>query len=220
MQENEVLEEHVSNDPTGDAPSEKPKLKRNGVKDEFKKKGEELDKEQRPPMSKEDTVKFYEENIPFMKLQDEYEEYIYRFNERKVKSLELQVRELEAIGFLGQWKAQQDEAKRRHDQETKMKEEWDAMTDGQKEEYKQKAKANIRVMELQAKGSILYTGENAGDVMSFMTGELHQPIIVESSDKKFCIQIPDGQEKAVEICMLPGQTLTRTEAGEFIVTQE
>lgn len=207
-------------DPTQDKSKERPKLKRNGLKEEFKKKGEDLDKEQTPPMSKEDTVKFYEDNLPFMRLQEEFEEIKYKFDERRIKNLELRVRELEAVGFLGQWKAQQDDAQRRHDQEQKMKEEWDAMTPEQQEEYKQKAKANLRIMELQAKGHVIYDGTNAGDIMSFITGELHGDIISNEPDKKYCVQIPDLHKEGafVEICMIPGQTLTRTEAGEFIVS--
>ncbi len=225
MQENENLQpdnisSQAQSDPAQDKANEKPKLKRNGLKEKFKKKGEELDEKEKPPMNMEETIKFYKEKLPFMRLQDEYDETVYRFNERRVKNLELQVRELEAIGYLGQWKAQQDEAKRKHDNEQKMKEEWDAMTPEQREEWKQKAKANLRIMEMQAKGSVLYDGTNAGDIMSFVTGELHSEIISQEEDKHFCFQIPDGAGGFTELCLVPGQTLTRTEAGEFIVSFE
>jgi hypothetical protein len=85
-----------------------------------------------------------------MKMQDEYEKLAFAFAERKVAYLELQVRELEAIGYLSQWKAGQDEAKRRQEQEEKMKAEWDAMTPEQQDEYRKQAEANIAEMQKQA----------------------------------------------------------------------
>lgn len=117
------------------------------LKEEFRNGPEQ---EQKAPMSKEDTIKFYTENIPFMKLQDEYEEYIFKFNERKTRQLELQVREIEAVGYLSQWKAGQDEAKKRKENEDKMKADWDAMSPEEQEEWKQKAKKNLEDIEKQA----------------------------------------------------------------------
>jgi len=116
-------------------------------------KGPESAQENAAPMSKEDTIKYYEENVPFMKMQDEYEELMYKFHERKVKNIELQVRELEAIGYLAQWKAGQDDAKRRQEQEEEMKAQWDAMTPEQQEEWKQRAKENLAEIEKQAAAS-------------------------------------------------------------------
>lgn len=198
---------------------EKSKLKKNGLKEQFKKKGDEQDEQQKAPMSKEDTIKFYEENLPFMRIQDEFDELAYRFEERKIKQLELRVRQTEAVGYLAQWKAQQDESTRKHEQEQKMKEQWDAMTPEQREEFKQQAKANLHIMEMQAKGKILYDGTNAHDIVSFVTGELHPQIIIENKDKKFTFEIPvEGGN--VDLSIVPGQTLSRTEAGEFIVSFE
>ena len=100
---------------------ENKKLKKPGsVKEQFN-QGPESGQQQSAPMTKEETIKFYEENLPFMRMQDEYEKLAFSFQERKVANLELQVRELEAIGYLSQWKAGQDEAKRRQEQEEKMK---------------------------------------------------------------------------------------------------
>ena len=101
-------------------------------------------------MTKEETIKFYEENLPFMKLQDEYERLAFSFQERKVAALELQVRELEAIGYLSEWKAGQDAAKERKEQEEKMKAEWEAMTPEQQEEFRKQAQANLEEMEKMA----------------------------------------------------------------------
>lgn len=127
---------------------EEKKLKRPTVREQFATGPEQT--EQKAPMSKEDTIKFYEENLPFMKMQDEYEKLAFSFAERKVAYLELQVRELEAIGYLSQWKAGQDEAKRRQEHEEKMKAEWDAMTPEQQDEYRKQAEANIAEIQKQA----------------------------------------------------------------------
>ena len=130
---------------------ENKKLKKPGsVKEQFN-QGPESGQQQSAPMTKEETIKFYEENLPFMRMQDEYEKLAFSFQERKVANLELQVRELEAIGYLSQWKAGQDEAKRRQEQEEKMKAEWDAMTPEQQEEYRKQAQANLQEMEKMAK---------------------------------------------------------------------
>lgn len=203
-----------------DKQPQRPKLKRNGLGEDFKKKGEEIDKENKPPMSKDETMKFYEENLPFMRAQEEFENLRYSFEERRIKHLELQVRELEALGYLSQWKAGQDEANRRKEAEDKMKAEWEAMTPEEKEEWKKKAQANMRVMEMQAKGNVIYDGTNAHDIFSFVTGELCAEIVFDedNTEKKFCFQIPAGEGKFTEVCMLPGNKLTRTEAGEFIVS--
>lgn len=126
---------------------ENKKLKK-PIKDQYSEGPEQT--EGKAPMSKEDTIKFYEENLPFMKMQDEYEKLAFAFAERKIAYLELQVRELEAIGYLSQWKAGQDDAKRRQEQEEKMKAEWDAMTPEQQDEYRKQAEANIAEMQKQA----------------------------------------------------------------------
>jgi hypothetical protein len=230
MQENQntqdaaVTDEQVNQPVTESAPEQAAepqvpkKLKRNGLKEEFKKKGEEVDEASKPPMTKEETVKFYEENLPFMKMQDEFEELKYRFNERRIKNLELQVREVEALGYLAQWKAGQDEAQRKHDHEQKMKEEWDAMTPEQQEEYKQKAKVNMKIMEMQAKNNLEYTGDNAHEVHMFVTSEPKtEPIIMENEEKKFCFQVP-GPDGFIELCMVPGQHISRNGEGEFIIS--
>jgi hypothetical protein len=218
MQESQNTQETAAETAQGKGPK---KLKRNGVKDSFKKKGEEVDEQQKPPMSLDETMKFYKEKLPFLKLQDEYEELMDRFHDRKVRHLERQVREIEAIGFLGQWKAQQDNAKRQHDAEEEMKAKWEAMTPEEKEEYKTQAKANLRLMELQAKGKVLYDGNNAADIMSFVTGELHQLMEVDTPDQKFSFQIPNPQGGHTDISIVPGQTLSRIpESGEFIVSIE
>lgn len=122
------------------------KLKKPGVKEQFNQGPEQ----KQPSMTKEETIQFYEENIPFMRMQDEYEKLAFAFQERKVAALELQVRELEAIGYLSQWKAGQDDAKRRQEQEEKMKAEWDAMTPEQQEEYRKQARVNLAELEKQA----------------------------------------------------------------------
>lgn len=135
-----------------DEVTDQPTVRRNGYKDEFKKKGDEVDQAAKPPMSKEETLKFYEENIPLMKLQDEYDELMFRFHERKVRQIELQVREVEAIGYLSNWKAGQDEAKRKAEYEAQMKEQWDKMSPEEQESYRQKAKLNMLNLDRQAKG--------------------------------------------------------------------
>jgi hypothetical protein len=131
---------------------ENKKLKKPGIREQFN-QGPEQQSEggaQKTPMTKEETMKFYEENLPFMKMQDEYEKLALSFADRKVAHLELQVRELEAIGYLSQWKAGQDEAKKRHEQEEQMKAEWDAMTPEQQDEYRKQAEANLAEMQRQA----------------------------------------------------------------------
>jgi hypothetical protein len=127
------------------------KLKKTGaVREQFNQGPASAQEEQKVPMNKEETLKHYEDNLPFMRLQDEYEKLAFSFTERKIAHLELQVRELEAIGYLSQWKAGQDEAKKRHDQEKQMKAEWDAMTPEQQDEYRKQAQANLAEMEKQA----------------------------------------------------------------------
>ena len=224
MQENQNKVEAALNDaPTAPAEQEqtktRPALKRNGLNEEARKKGEEIDKENKPPMSKEDTIKFYEDNLPFMRMQDEFETLRYNFEKRRIDSLELQVRELQALGYLAEWEAGQKEAQRRKENEDKMKAEWDAMSDEEKEQWKEKAKRNMRIMEMQAKGTVKYDGTNAGDILSFVTGELNDGITVDSEDKKFSFQIPDASKpgELTTLSMLPGQTISRTEGGEFIV---
>jgi hypothetical protein len=129
---------------------ENKKLKKpTSVKEQFNQGPDDM-QEQRQPMTKEETIKFYEENLPFMKLQDEYEKLAFSFQERKVAALELQVRELEAIGYLSEWKAGQDVAKERKEQEEKMKAEWEAMTPEQQEEFRKQAQANLEEMEKMA----------------------------------------------------------------------
>ena len=121
------------------------KLKKPGsVKDQF---NQGPDGQEKKSMTKEETITYYEENLPLMRLQDEYEKLAFSFQERKVLALELQVRELEAIGYLSEWKAGQDAAKIRMEQEEKMKAEWEAMTPEQQQEYAKKAKANLAEME-------------------------------------------------------------------------
>ena len=127
---------------------ENKKLKKPGIKEQFNQGPE--DEQQKAPMTKEETIRHYEENLPFMRMQDEYEKLAFNHAERKIAYLEIQVRELEAIGYLTQWKAGQDEAKRRHEQEEQMKAEWDAMTPEQQEEYRKQAQANLAEMEKQA----------------------------------------------------------------------
>ncbi len=203
---------------TGSA--DEPKLKRNHLKDGFRKKGDELDEKQKPLMTKEETVKFYEENLPFMRLQDEYEELAHRFAERRVRTMELQVREVEAIGALSQWKAQQDDAKRKHEHEEKMKAEWDAMTPEQQEEWKMKAKKSINIMEMQAKGEVLYTGENITDVIEFVTGDPHNTIIQDpAAEGKFSFQCPLPNGEFTDMTILPGQTIARANDGGFVISQ-
>jgi len=132
---------------------ENKKLKKPSIKDQFLKESDGSQGEERKLMTKEETIAFYEESIPFMKLQDEYEKLAYSFAERKVNYLELQVREIEAIGYLSQWKAGQDEAKRRQEQEEKIKAEWDAMTPEQKEQYNQMMMEGIRERDEQIKAA-------------------------------------------------------------------
>lgn len=127
---------------------EEKKLKKSTVREQFT--GGPEQSEPKAPMSKEDTIKFYEENLPFMRMQDEYEKLAFSFAERKVAYLEVQVRELEAIGYLTQWKAGQDEARKRQEQEEKFKAEWDAMTPEQQEEYRKQAMANMEELQKQA----------------------------------------------------------------------
>jgi len=127
---------------------ENKKLKKTSIKEQFNQGPE--NEQQKAPMTKEETIKHYEENLPFMRMQDEYEKMAFNHAQRKVEYLELQVRELEAIGYLTQWKAGQDEAKRMHEQEEKMKAEWDAMTPEQQDEYRKQAQANLAEMERQA----------------------------------------------------------------------
>lgn len=194
-------------------------VKRNNVKDKFKDKGEEQDNS-KPPLSKEETIEFYNQNLPFMRLQDEYEEIIYKFNERKIKNLELQVREVEALGYLSQWKATQDDAKRRQEAEQKMKEEWENMSDEEREEYKKKAQANMRVMEMQAAGFVQYDGTNAHDVLSFVTGEPKPPVVLESEDKSFAFQIPNlNGDGFIELKVYPGQKVSRSLDGGYIISE-
>lgn len=128
-----------------------PKLKagRKGTKEQFK-EGPEGEK---VPMTKEETIAFYEENIPFMRKQEEYEALAFSFQERKIQYLELQVRELQAIGYLAEWKAGQDEARNRQAQEEKMRAEWDAMTPEQQEVYRKKAQENLAELEKQAEST-------------------------------------------------------------------
>lgn len=202
------------------------KLKRNGLKDKFKEKSDQAEKEAKPPMTKEETIVFYNENLPFMRLQDEYEELLYKFHERKVKNLELQVREVEAIGYLAQWKAGQDDAKRRADHEAKMKEEWDKLSPEEREEHIKKAQANLKKMEEQAKTGagmgVVYDGTNAAQVLSFVEGIPFNPDRVvpftNEEAKQICFSIPDQQGGTTEVCMVPGQLIERLENGEFIVS--
>lgn len=197
---------------------DRPRLKKPAFKEEFKEKGKEEDAKNKPPMSKDETMKFYEENLPFMRAQDEYEEIVYRFNERKVKNLELQVREVEAIGFLAQWKAQQDEAKRRHDAEQEMKEKWEKMTPEEREEYKKQAQANLKIMDMQAKGEVTYDGENRGQIISFITGEIYDNAdFTVEEDGGFKFQAPTQAGTLVDLCIYPGQKLARAEDGNFMI---
>lgn len=130
---------------------ETPKLKKQtSVKEQFMNGPADNEKQ---TMTKEETIKYYEENLPLMRLQDEYEKLAFAFQERKVMALELQVRELEAIGYLGEWKAGQDAANARKEQEEKMKAEWDAMTPEQQEKYRKQAQANLAEMEKMAKAA-------------------------------------------------------------------
>lgn len=130
---------------------ETPKLKKQtSVKEQFMNGPADNEKQ---TMTKEETIKYYEENLPLMRLQDEYEKLAFGFQERKVMALELQVRELEAIGYLSEWKAGQDAANARKEQEEKMKAEWDAMTPEQQEEYRKQAQANLAEMEKMAKAA-------------------------------------------------------------------
>jgi hypothetical protein len=127
------------------------------VKKQYKQGSEENAPKQ--PMNKEETIAFYNENLPFMKLQDEYEELVYRFYERKIRNLEAQVRELEAIGYLAQWKAGQDDAKNRQETELKMKEDWEKMTPEEQAEWTKKAQQNIQDLEKQAQGAAAAAGK-------------------------------------------------------------
>lgn len=81
------------------------------------------------PLTKEETIRLMEENVPIMRLQDEYEELEYNFKERRVKDLELQIREIEAINYLSSWKRGQqtamEEQKRREEFEKLPKAEQD-----------------------------------------------------------------------------------------------
>lgn len=222
MQDNQNIPETAANENEA-AQETKPegkKLKRNGLSDDAKKKGEDIDKENKPAMSKDDTIKFYEENLPFMRLQDEFDTLRYNFEERRIKNLELQVREIQALGYMAEWKAGQEQAQRQKENEDKMKAEWEAMSEEEKAQWKEKAKRNMRIMEMQAKGSVKYDGTNAGDILSFVTGELSNDIIVDTEDKKFSFHIPDASRpgELTELSMIPGQTISRTEGGEFIVS--
>lgn len=129
---------------------EQKKLKKPSIREQFSQGPEQPQGEEKKPMTKEETIVFYEENLPFMKLQDEYEKLAYSFAERKVGYLELQVREIEAIGYLSQWKAGQDAANERKKQEEQMQAEWDAMTPEQQEQYRKEAQANIEEMQRMA----------------------------------------------------------------------
>lgn len=211
----EVPQEQGSDAPPQD--TERPKLKSRTFKDKFKEKGKQEDEKNKPPMNMEETIEFYEKNLPFMKMQDEYEELVYRFNERKVKNLELQVREVEAIGFLAQWKNQQDDAHRRYEEEQKMKEAWEKMTPEEREEYKKKAQASLKIMDMQAKGEVKYDGTNAHQIMEFVTGEPHEPIVVDDPTGKISFQVPTADGQLNELSMVPGQTLARAEDGNFMV---
>ena len=209
--------------PAGDQPK---KLKRNNVKGDFKEKSDQAEKEARPPMTKEETMAFYEKELPFMRAQDEYEDLLYKFHERKVKNLELQVREVESIGYLAQWKAGQDDAKRRADHEAKMKEEWDAMTPEQQAEWTEKAKNNLKDMEQQAKTGagmgVVYDGSNAAQVLCFVEGtpfDANREVAVNETTGQFCFPIPDLQNGGTtEVCMVPGQLIERLENGEFVIS--
>lgn len=187
---------------------------RNSFKEQFK---EGSEREAQPRMSKEDTIKFYEESIPFMKLQDEYEDLIYRHKERTVKTLELEVRHIEAIGYLAQWKQGQDEARHREEQEKEMKEKWEKMSDEEKEEHTRKAMENLEIMKVQAKGSVTYDGNNAHLVMTLVKGEPCTSIVVEGEDKQFSFQLPQAGGGFREVTMVPGQIISRTEKGELVV---
>jgi hypothetical protein len=126
------------------------KLKKpESVKEQFN-QGPTGQEQQKQPMTKEETIQYYNENLPFMKLQNEYEQLAFAFQERKVAALELQVRELEAISYLSEWKAGQDAANERKKQEEKMKAEWDAMTPEQQDEFRKQAQANLEEMEKMA----------------------------------------------------------------------
>jgi hypothetical protein len=141
---------------------ESKKLKQQSIKEQFNQGPES---EQKKTMTKEETIKHLDENLPFMRMQDEYDRLAFAFAERKVSYLELQVRELEAIGYLSQWKAGQDEANRIHEQEEKMKAEWDAMTPEQQDEYRKQAQANIAEIEKQAKEATAATADSSTHTM-------------------------------------------------------
>lgn len=114
---------------------------------------EETATEQKKQMTREETMVFYQENLPFMRLDDEYNELAYKFNERRVKMLELEVRNIEALGYLTNWKAGQEAARKAQEEGViveGMKKEWDAMSDEEKAEMTQKAKENVEAIKKQA----------------------------------------------------------------------
>lgn len=216
--------EKVADTPTAEqAPK---KLKRNNVKGDFKEKSDQAEQEAKPPMSREETMAFYNDVLPFLRLQDEYNELLYKDKERKTKSLELQVREIESIGYLSQWKAGQDDAKRRAEHEAKMKEEWEKMTPEEREEWTRKAQENLKHMEQQAKTGagmgVVYDGTNAAQVLCFTEGVPfnadREVAFTNEETKQICFPIPDSQGGTAEVCMVPGQLIERLENGEFIIS--
>lgn len=144
---------------------EEKKLKKPTMREQFTAGPEQAQQtqgdEQKAPMTKEEAMKFYEEEMPFMKLQDEYEKFAFTHEERKVGMLELRVRELEAVDYLTRWKAQMDEMirqekleKERREQieknNEKMKADWEAMSPEQRQEYIRQAQATAEDVKRQA----------------------------------------------------------------------
>ena len=151
----------MSNEKSLEVENQEQEIKTNGVKDQYME--QEVPVAQKRIETKEEAEAFYNDAIPFMKLEGEYEELAYKHSERRVKQLELQVRELEAIGYLSQWKAGQDEAKRKAEYEEKRKAEWDAMTPEQQDEWKEKAKQNLVELDRQAKQATINEQDKTAD---------------------------------------------------------
>lgn len=182
--------------------------------------------EEKVSMTKEETLKFYEDNLPLMRSQDEYDELSYRFKERRVKLLELQVREVESVGYLSQWKAGQDAASaqqiKEKEAQEKAKAEWEAMSPEEQEEWKKKAMENIERLEKQAKGElghgVLYDGTNAGEVVAFVNGGPVTEIEVNSEDGSFSFSTTKLSGESHFMTILPGTLIERNEEGELIVS--
>lgn len=112
------------------------------MKDEYIEKSNQVAPKQQ--LSKDESTKILKENLPYMRLQDEYDEIIFKMDVRRISRLEMNVREIEAVSYLTEWKRGQETAKQQHDMETSAKQAWDAMTPEEQVAYQAKAEAIMK----------------------------------------------------------------------------